>query len=116
MHYHEHLAELGTLELLVVDGRDGYRHEISGFEGALLCTNERKNQLFARGGNQKLDLEDFEIESPHEIEDLGEVVEIRYHTVKDHLGKDGGDAIYFHKSGTTVGASGGIARLAMGRI
>jgi hypothetical protein len=101
VHTHEHLAELGKLELLVVNGIDGYEHRISGFKGARLCSSETKDQLFIRGGDQKVDLGDYGIKPPHEIETLGQVTEIQYFTTKTHLGSEGGTAIYFHKAGTT---------------
>ena len=114
VHIHEHLAALGALKKLVVDGVDGYRHELVGFGKAILCSNEMKNQLFIRGGSQSLDLAEFGIDHPHEIETLGEVVEIRYFTTKDHLGSEGGTALYFHKSGTTVSASGSHRKVGYG--
>ena len=114
VHIHEHLAALGALKKLVVDGVDGYRHELVGFGKAILCSNETKNQLFIRGGSQSLDLAEFGIDHPHEIETLGEVVEIRYFTTKDHLGSEGGTALYFHKSGTTVSASGSHRKVGYG--
>jgi hypothetical protein len=101
VHTHEHLAELGRLELLVVNGIDGYEHRISGFKGARLCSNETKDQLFIRGGDQKVGLGDYGIKPPHEVETLGQVTEIQYFTTKTHLGSEGGTAIYFHKAGTT---------------
>ncbi len=101
LHFHEHLAELGRLELLVVNGIDGYEHRISGFKGAKLCSNETKDQLFIRGGDQAVDLSDYGIKPPHEVETLGQVTEIQYFTTKKHLGSEGGTAIYFHKAGTT---------------
>lgn len=101
LHFHEHLAELGRLELLVVNGIDGYEHRISGFKGAKLCSNETKDQLFIRGGDQEIDLGDYKLKPPHEVETLGQVTEIQYFTTKKHLGSEGGTAIYFHKAGTT---------------
>lgn len=97
VHVHGHLAELGRLELLVVAGVDGYEHRISGFKGAMLCANETKDQLFIRGGDQKVNLDDFGISKPHEIETLGQVTEVQYFTDKKHLGSEGGRALYFHK-------------------
>jgi hypothetical protein len=37
----------------------------------------------------------------HEVETLGKVVELAYFTTKDHLGDEGGTAIYFHVAGET---------------
>jgi len=115
VHHHMHLAELGSLELLVVDGEDGYRHRIVGFDGAILASNEEKNQLFIEGGDQELDAAEFHLEEwPHEKNVVGEVAEIRYFTTKDHLGSDGGTALYFHKAGTTVTAMGRHSKVGYG--
>lgn len=109
VHYHSHLAGLGTLKYFVVDGIDGEQHRIEGFGKAILCSNELPeierirgnlgNQLFVVGGDQSFNLEEFGITSPHEMETLGEIVEIGYFTTKDHLGDEGGKAIYFHHFG-----------------
>ncbi len=107
IHVHEHLAALGTLKQLKVKSADGGIVTVSGFGKALLCGDEGDSQLFVRGGDQSLDLDDFGIEEPYrELEDLGEVRQIRYHTVKNHLGKDGGDAVYFHNFGEDDKAAG----------
>jgi len=106
LHVHENLAGLGSLRKIVADCVDGKRHEIVGFGKAILCSNETKNQLFIRGGDQALDLAEFGISRPHELETIGVVVEIWYFTTKDHLGKEGGTAIYFHKAGETRTFSG----------
>jgi hypothetical protein len=103
VHYHEHLAQLGKLAYLKIAGVDGYRHTLKQFKGALLCSNEQRNQLFIEGGDQSLDLSVFGIRSPHELESLGQITEIGYRTTKDHLGKEGGKALYFHKTGDEKG-------------
>jgi len=101
VHFHEHLAGAGTLKRLVVLGIDGRNHLINGFRGALLAFNERKNQLFIEGGDQAVNLEDYGIETPHELETLGKVKHIDYETRKDHLGDEGGQAVYTHQFRTT---------------
>jgi hypothetical protein len=101
IHFHKHLAGAGILKRLVVDGIDGRSHLINGFRGALLCFNESKNQLFIESGDQAINLEDFGIKSPHELETLGKVKHIDYSTRKDHLWDEGGDAVYTHKFRTT---------------
>lgn len=96
-HYHKFLAELGELTLLVIYTPDGRRKvELSKFDGALLCTNEDKNQLFIKGGDQSVELRDFGIRDPHEKEHLGELRKIAYFTDKEHLGDEGGEADYHH--------------------
>jgi len=97
VHHHEHLAALGTLVLLEVQGVDGRAHKISGFKKALLCCNEDRNQLFIEGGDQSIDLSDYKIRNPHEMETLGTVTNIGYHTNKTHLGDEGGEAVYVHR-------------------
>ena len=101
IHYHEHLAALGELRNLVVVARDGAKITLSRFRKAILCTNEAKNQMFVRGGDQSVDLAAFGIRKPHEVETLGRVVELAYFTRKDHLGDEGGTALYFHVAGET---------------
>jgi len=101
VHSHAHLAAAGELRKLVVRGVDHQVHTITGFRGALLCFNEERNQLFVEGGDQSLNLEDFGIRKPHEIETVGKVVSIDYFTRKDHLGDEGGTAVYSHEFRTT---------------
>jgi hypothetical protein len=97
-HYHKFLAELGELRQFVVVTHDG-RHKVkmNKFGGALLCANEEKNQLFVKGGDQSVNLRDFGIRHSHEVEDLGELRQVDYFTTKEHLGSEGGTAVYFHK-------------------
>jgi hypothetical protein len=97
IHYHKHLAAAGALTHLDVWGIDGAGHKISGFKGAFLAFNEKKNQLFVEGGDQRIDLADFGIDPPHELETLGRLTDIGYQTNKTHLGDEGGEAVYVHK-------------------
>jgi hypothetical protein len=97
IHYHKHLAAAGKLTHLDVWGIDGTGHKISGFKGAFLAFNESKNQLFVEGGDQRVNLEDFGIDPPHELETLGRLTDIGYQTNKTHLGDEGGEAVYVHK-------------------
>lgn len=100
VHYHEHLAELGELERLKVKALDGGIVTLTGFDGALLCSNEEGSQLYIRGGDQAVDLAEFAVQKPyHDKEDLGEVVKIWYFTTKEHLGSEGGTASYHHEFG-----------------
>lgn len=102
VHRHEHLAAAGVLERLVVLGVDKREHEIEGFgKSCILAFNEAKNQLFIEGGDQSINLEDFGITKPHEMETLGRVKVIDYHTNKSHLGDEGGRATYTHTFRTT---------------
>ena len=99
IHYHKHLASAGKLEKLDVIARDGAKVSLSGFKGALLCFNEKRTQLYVEGGDQAVDLQEFGIDpgEAHEMEVLGEVRAVEYFTTKDHLGSEGGTAIYRHK-------------------
>lgn len=97
IHYHEHLAAIGRLEALKGVTAEGGKFVLSDFKGALLCMNEKKNQLFIRGGNQKVDPSEFGAEAEHELYELGGCRVVEYFTRKDHLGKEGGTAIYVHK-------------------
>jgi len=101
IHHHAHLAAAGKLTHLEVWGVDGKGHKISGFSGALLAFNEQKNQLFVEGGDQSINLDDFGIRQAHELETLGQLTDIGYHTRKDHLGSEGGEAVYVHKFRST---------------
>ena len=101
IHYHKNLAALGELRTLVVRARDGSQITLSRFRRAILCTNEAKNQMFIRGGDQSVDVAMFGVASPHEVETLGVVMELAYFTRKDHLGDEGGTAVYFHVAGET---------------
>jgi hypothetical protein len=101
IHTHNYLASAGELKRLDIAGVDGYKHTISGFKGALLAFNESRNQLFIKGGDQSVNLGDFGIDHPHELETLGKVVKIDYFTDKKHLGSEGGTAVYRHKFRTT---------------
>jgi hypothetical protein len=97
-HYHKYLAQLGELRKLIVETRDGKtRVTLSKFGGAMLASNEDRNQLFIVDGDQSVNLQDFGIRNPHEVETLGEVVKIEYFTDKEHLGSEGGEAVYVHK-------------------
>jgi hypothetical protein len=99
--HHEHLAAAGKLTHLDVWGIDGRGHHISKFKGAFLAFNEDCNQLFVEGGDQQIDLADYGIDAPHELETLGRVTDIGYQTNKTHLGDEGGEAVYIHKFRTT---------------
>lgn len=65
-----------------------------------LTANRGGTQLYVRKGDQRVDLEEFDIGAPyHDKEDLGEVLMIWYFTTKDHLGSEGGEANYYHRLG-----------------
>jgi hypothetical protein len=97
VHFHRHLAGAGKLEKLKIDAPNGDRVTLSGFKGALLAFNEKRNQLFIQGGDQEVDLKQFGIRTQHETEVLGNVKSVEYFTTKDHLGREGGTATYVHK-------------------
>jgi hypothetical protein len=101
IHYHKHLAAAGKLTHLDVWGVDETGHKITGFKGSFLAFNEEKNQLFVEGGDQAVNLEDFGIDPPHELETLGRLTDIGYQTNKTHLGDEGGEAVYVHKFRST---------------
>lgn len=98
VHFHRHLSGAGELRKMIVYpiGKP-FRVPLSNFGGAMLAFNEKKDQLFIEGGNQAVNLKTFGITTPHEIETLGEVRVIEYYTTKDHLGSEGGTAIYVHR-------------------
>ncbi len=96
LHYHKTLSGIGKLEKLVIR-RGSRRVTLGNFGGAILAQNEKGTQLYISGGNQGVNLKDFGIETEHENQTLGVCEQVFYQTVKDHLGDDGGDAIYHHK-------------------
>jgi hypothetical protein len=103
-HRHSHLPGAGKLEYLVIDAIDNkHRVTLSNFKGSLLAFNEKKNQLFVKGGDQKVRLSDFGIRNgdAHEVETLGKAIRIGYATRKDHLGREGGPGVYDHVFRTT---------------
>jgi hypothetical protein len=93
--YHGTLSGVGKLEKIRI--KNGRFDVTLGFNGTLLAQNEKRTQLFIVGGDQGVKLEDFGIKVPHENELLGYWTDVWYHTVKDHLGDEGGDATYHHK-------------------
>ena len=101
VHFHSHLAGAGTLEFLTIRTQGGSEVKLKNFKGALLCFNERQTQLFIVGGDQKVPLDLFGIAGKHECEMLGHATNIGYETRKDHLGDEGGEAVYVHKFRTT---------------
>ncbi len=96
VHHHKHLAAAGELRAITIKGIDGATHKITKFGGAILAFNEARNQLFVSGGDQSINLDDFGITKPHELETLGKLTNVDYFTTKTHLGKEGGTAIYQH--------------------
>lgn len=115
IHRHGNLWSLGTLRMLKIRTERGQTVKLSGFKGAYLAANEQAfvdladmnranlTQLYIEGGDQSVDLKSFGIdpERAHEVETLGKAIVIDYHTIKVHLGGEGGDAIYRHKFRTT---------------
>jgi len=97
------IGELISLKIRVPSGRvEGARTvTVKGFDGAMLTRDPTKLQLYIEGGDQSLDLDEFGLSNAnaHEVEYLGECVEITYYTTKDHLGREGGEANYVHRFG-----------------
>lgn len=90
-------GELLKLEVIPIHGGSGIT--LTKFDGARLGQSPKgfPDQLYIEGGDQSVDLDEFEISRPHALEVLGKLKFITYYTVKYHLGKDGGDANYRHK-------------------
>lgn len=105
IHEHSVLSGIGDLVKLVIVTEDGGKVIISKLEDrdgnpAILCQNEAATQLYIEGGDQSVKLEDFGVFEPfHEKEVLGRCRNVYYFTRKDHLGSEGGTAIYNHKFG-----------------
>lgn len=105
VHHHKHLAAAGDLAGLIVRPIDARlpNQKIEGMGDALLCFNEKKNQLFIENANgiSNAGLRRFGITTVHEIETIGKILKVGYFTDKKHLGKEGGEAIYSHTFRTT---------------
>jgi hypothetical protein len=103
VHEHTYLAALGELVSMEIISPTGAVIVLKGFETrlgepAFLAASEKRTQLFIEGGDQSVNLKAFGIREPiHESEVLGELDKIEYYTVKDHLGDQGGEAVYRHK-------------------
>ncbi len=94
---HTTLAGMGRLEELAIRTASGDTVDLTGFKGAILAMNEKGTQLFIKGGDQTVDLGDFDIEATHEMQVLGHLVSVVYHTRKDHLtAETGGKGSYEH--------------------
>lgn len=96
---HNTLVGIGKLVRLVIETTEGPRTLVTlEFKGTMLAMNTKKTQLYIEGGNQSVNLADFNIKPPiHETEVLGLLRRVFYDTVKTHLGDTGGDAIYNHE-------------------
>lgn len=103
---HDTLAGIGKLEWLEIESANGVGVvKLSRFGESYLAMNEGMTQLYVEGGDQSVDLEEFDIDPDlgHETEILGIATRIAYFTTKDHLGRDGGTAVYVHKFGEDGG-------------
>lgn len=99
VHFHGHLAALGQLIALKGDTLRGDKFTIKGLgKNCMLCMNEKKTQLFIEGGSQTVaNLKDYGATAEHELYTLGQLRVVEYFTRKDHLGSEGGTAIYVHR-------------------
>jgi hypothetical protein len=100
--YHKYLAAIGDLRKFKILTPDGKYKVVVTFTKPypILAMNEARTQLFIEGGDQSVDLKDFGISEPHEEEVLGTLRDVYYFTRKDHLGSEGGTAVYHHKFGS----------------
>lgn len=108
IHYHKHTAGMGDVRMMQVLTDDGKARVKIRFSKPypILSMNEKRTQMFIDGGDQSLNLKDFGITDPHENEVLGKLERIHYFTTKDHLGDEGGTAIFDHKFGKKEVGSG----------
>lgn len=102
---HDALADLGELISMDIRSINGGTVHLKNFAGARLAQSPKGYpcQLYIEGGDQEVDLAEFDITEPHEKEVLGDLRKIKYYTIKHHLGKDGGEANYVHKLGENGG-------------
>lgn len=106
VHYHEHLTALGDLVELKIKTPTRIRATLRfPDEGApTLASSEDGRQLFVVGGDQKVNLRDIEMDSAQwrrDMMDLGELLEVTYHTVKGFHKFE--PINYFHKLGEETG-------------
>lgn len=106
VHYHEHLTALGDLVELKIKTPTRIRATLRfPDEGApTLASSEDGRQLFVVGGDQKVNLRDIEMDSAQwrrDMMDLGELLEVTYHTVKGFHKFE--PTNYFHKLGEETG-------------
>lgn len=101
LHTHSVLSGIGKLVELEIFAISGDRIvRLDAFQGALLAQDEKGKQLYIEGGDQAVDVSDFGIKHPHELEILGALTSVVYFTTKTHLRpQDGGTANYDHKFG-----------------
>lgn len=101
IHYHKVTGAIGDLRKLIIITPDKrYRVTVTFRKPyPILSANEKRTQMFIDGGDQSVKLADFGITEPHEKEVLGQVQKVHYFTTKEHLGDEGGTAIYDHKFG-----------------
>lgn len=101
IHSHKVLSGIGDLkELLILSVTGDRKVRLEHFKGAILSETEKGTQLYIKGGDQSVNLKDFGITTPHELEILGALLNVVYFTTKDHLRpEDGGTANYRHKFG-----------------
>lgn len=97
------VSALGKLVSLEVAAIGGGVVEVKGFKGALLAQDVEGTQLYIVGGDQSVNPEDFGVSGERRYELLGVVEVVVYHTTKDHLGDDGGNADYHHEFGENGG-------------
>ena len=102
---HDNLGDIGPLVSMDIASVNGGVVHLSKFKGARLARSPKgfPFQLFIEGGDQSVNLAEFAIDTPHELEVLGKLKRITYFTDKKHLGKEGGVANYKHKLGEVSG-------------
>ena len=108
IHFHGHLAALGRLVELKIKTPTRIRATLAfaeeGPDVATLASSEDGRQLFIVGGNQELDLRAIEMDGSawlRDLMDVGELVEVTYHTQKGFHKFE--PINYFHKLGEETG-------------
>jgi hypothetical protein len=104
VHYHGHLAGLGSLVALKIRTPSGGKATITFDEGdngqgrPVLASNESGTQLYIRGGDQQLDLASLGMTKSEAGRDsvlVGEIEQAEYETEKQFDGNR--NIVYFHK-------------------
>jgi len=101
---HEHLATAGVLLKIELTNGNDIIFDTDGDELTYLALNPEGSQMYIEGGDQSIDLDDFDVDATKDSIILGKVRRVYYSTDKQHLGKaDRTAGPYKHKLGEESG-------------
>ena len=96
---------IGKLKKLFIITDEDFELEYAGFGDALLAQDVGGGQLYIIGGNQRMNLADFDLDDDgRQYYALGALHRVHYDTEKTHLPPEsGGKAVYDHEFGENGG-------------